>query len=360
MIPLFLIHDLEQGGYPVKLTAYDESGLFERLKSEWNNLLERSEANRVFSTWEWQSIWWLAYQPGSLWVIECRSDEGQLLGLAPWFIENHPVYGRVVRSIGCVEVTDYLDLIIDRRYVADVLDCIAGYVMEHRDQFDVIDLCNLPETSPGYTDFPTILSKHGFDVKVSVQEVCPIIQLPDTWEVYLEMLDKKQRHEIRRKIRRAEGAPEKIDWYIVDSSRNLDEEINRFLALMAASHTQKASFLEDAQNVNFFRSIVPVAYDKGWLQLSFLTIGGEAAAAYLNFDYGGNVLVYNSGLLPDQYGHLSPGIVLLAYNIQYAIETKHTVFDFLRGNEVYKYRMGATDTHVYMLRAQLVDAGVRA
>jgi CelD/BcsL family acetyltransferase involved in cellulose biosynthesis len=288
----------------------------------------------------------MAYEPGKLWVIECRSDEGELLGLAPWFIEDHAVYGRVVRSIGCVEVTDYLDLIVDRRYVEDVLECMARFVKAHHDQFDVIDLCNLPETSPGYTQFPVVLSRHGFDVKVSVQEVCPVIELPDTWEEYLEKLDKKQRHEIRRKLRRAESAPEKIGWYIVDSSHNLDDEINRFLQLMAASHTQKAGFLEDMQNVNFFKAIVPVAFQKGWLQLSFLTIGGTAAASYLNFDYGGNVLVYNSGLLPDQYGHLSPGIVLLAYNIQYAIELRRAVFDFLRGNEIYKYRMCAVDTRV--------------
>lgn len=344
----------------MKLSVYDDPALFERLKPEWNALLERSTANRVFSTWEWQSIWWAAYHPGKLWVVECRSDEGELLGLAPWFVENNAEFGRVVRSIGCVEVTDYLDLIVDSRYVSDVLECIASYVKAHSDGFDVIDLCNLPETSPGYGQFPDMLSKHGFDVKVSVQEVCPVIQLPETWDEYLEMLDKKQRHEVRRKIRRAEGAPEKIDWYIVDESRNLSEEADRFLALMAASHTQKAHFLEDTQNVDFFKSIVPVAYENGWLQLSFLTIGEQAAAAYLNFDYGDSVLVYNSGLLPDQYGHLSPGIVLLAYNIQYAIETKHKIFDFLRGNEIYKYRMGGQDTRVYMLRAQLVNAGVPA
>lgn len=340
----------------MKLTAYDEPRLFERLEPEWNELLERSTANRVFSTWEWQSLWWAAYCPGKLWVIECRSDDGQLLGLAPWFIEDHASYGRVVRSIGCVEVTDYLDLIVDRRYVADVLECIAAYVSEHRGQFDVIDLCNLPETSPGYTDFPAVLSKYGFEVKVTVQEVCPVIHLPDSWDAYLEMLDKKQRHEVRRKLRRVEGAPEVIDWYIVDATRDLHEEMERFLRLMAASHTQKAVFLGDAQNIAFFKSIVPVAFRNGWLQLSFLTIGGEAAAAYLNFDYGGKILVYNSGLLPDQYGHLSPGIVLLAYNIRYAIEAGRDLFDFLRGNEIYKYRMGGRDTQVYMLRAQSVGA----
>ncbi|MDL1883917.1 GNAT family N-acetyltransferase, partial [Anaerolineae bacterium CFX8] len=75
------------------------------------------------------------------------------------------------------------------------------------------------------------------------------------------------------------------------------------------------------------------------------------AATYLNFVYNRHVLVYNSGLLPGEYGHLSPGIVLLAYNIRHAIENNAVVFDFLRGNEVYKYRMGAQDTRVFMLRA---------
>jgi CelD/BcsL family acetyltransferase involved in cellulose biosynthesis len=122
---------------------------------------------------------------------------------------------------------------------------------------------------------------------------------------------------------------------------------------MAASHSQKAIFLQDQQNVAFFKNIVTMVYQNGWLQMSFLVIDDKQVAAYLNFDYQDQILVYNSGLLPGQYDNLSPGIVLLAYNIRHAIETKHAVFDFLRGNETYKYRMGANDTAVFMLRAQL-------
>ena len=269
-------------------------------------------------------------------------------------LENHSEQGRVVRSIGCVEVTDYLDLIIDRDHVDFVLNCFASFLAESRSEFDVIDLCNLPESSPIYNRFPGVLSAFQFDVKVSEQEVCPVIVLPATWDEYLDSLDKKQRHEIRRKIRRAEGAVEDVAWYFVNSSHDLNEETERFLSLMALSHSQKAVFLQDIQNVDFFRKMVPIIFRNGWLQMSFMTIGGQASAAYLNFVYGNQVLVYNSGLMPDQYGHLSPGIVLLAYNIQYAIEAGFSVFDFLRGNEVYKYRMGAVDTKVYMLRARSV------
>ncbi|NWG15126.1 MAG: GNAT family N-acetyltransferase [Chloroflexi bacterium] len=333
----------------MQITVYEQKTVFEALRPEWNNLLRRSTSDRLFSTWEWQSTWWDAYQPGSLWVIACRDDDGRLIGLAPWFIEQNPIHGRVVRSIGCVEVTDYLDIIIDRDYVEPVLESLAGYAGNCRGMFDVIDLCNLPEDSPGYLYFPDILRRNGFTVTVTQQEVCPVIALPEDWETYLDSLEKKQRHEIRRKLRRAEAG--EVGWYMVGASHQLDEEIERFLTLMAASHQEKADFLQDPQNQDFFRRIVPVTFQNGWLQLSFLTINGQAAATYLNFIYNRHVLVYNSGLLPGEYGHLSPGIVLLAHLIRHAIENKCTVFDFLRGNEVYKYRMGGQDTRVFMLRA---------
>jgi len=61
------------------------------------------------------------------------------------------------------------------------------------------------------------------------------------------------------------------------------------------------------------------------------------------------MMVYNSGLDPLNFQALSPGIVLMGWLIQRAIESKHAVFDFLRGNEDYKYRLGGQDTHVYQL-----------
>ena len=340
----------------MKLTVYTQDNLFQDLRNEWNELLERSSANRIFSTWEWQSIWWQSYHPGKLWVITCRDDAERLIGIAPWFVEQHPQYGRVVRSIGCVEVTDYLDLIVDREHTAPVFAALAAFAAQHSSEFDVIDLCNLPQESLGYQQFPDALRQQGFTVTIKEQEVCPIIQLPADWETYLEMLDKKQRHEVRRKLRRAEGSEERVDWYIVGTEHDLPSEVDRFLHLMAASQIDKATFLQDPQNMDFFRKVVPVVYERNWLQLSFLTINGEPTATYMNFTYQNAVLVYNSGLRVDAHSNLSPGIVLLAHNIRYAIENNFRAFDFLRGNEIYKYRMGGQDTHIYMLRAQLSNA----
>jgi CelD/BcsL family acetyltransferase involved in cellulose biosynthesis len=339
----------------LELTAYNQFSLFNDLQPEWNDLLSRSASNRIFSTWEWQSTWWQAYEPGSLWVIACRDSDGKLIGLAPWFIENHAEKGRIICSIGCREVTDYLDIIADQAHTEEVLNSLTAYLREHPDQFDHIELCNIPEDSISYQNFPKILEQNGFTIRLTHEDVCPIIRFTGNWEDFLTSLDKKDRHELRRKIRRAEGVGNDMQWYIVGAENDLETEMERFLEMMAASSPDKTRFLSDPNNVRFFKSVSAIMHSKGWLQLIFLTFNGKHAAVYLNFDYNKQILVYNSGILETEFGHLSPGIVLLALDIKHAIETGHTVFDFLQGNEVYKYRMGGVDTHVYNLEADLSE-----
>jgi CelD/BcsL family acetyltransferase involved in cellulose biosynthesis len=334
----------------MKFALYEQAHVFEELEPEWNELLSRSVTDTIFLTHEWQSTWWRSYQAGDLFVVACRDEDGRLVAIAPWFI-HHLDGERVLRTIGCVDVTDYVDLIVDKNYTAPVQSMLSALLAQHHLKYDRINLCNIPEASPNYMHFPDALRRCGFDADVVLQEVCPVIHLPETWEAYLESLDKKQRHEIRRKLRRAENEAD-LEYYVVTPEHNLAEEMERFIYLMKSSQPSKAEFMSNPKNEHFFRALTEITFARGWLRMSFLKVNGKAVAAYFDFDYGGNILVYNSGLLPDEYSHLSTGIVLLAYNIKSAIETGHKLFDFLRGNETYKYRMGGIDTRVYKLMAR--------
>lgn len=331
----------------MRTELYTTAEAFETLKPAWNALLARSTSDVIFLTWEWQSTWWLTYEAGQLWIAAVYDMDDRLVGIGPWFIHNRDGE-RVVRTIGCVDVTDYVDIIVDRDCVEPVQLALAELMLEHRKAFDRINLCNIPEASPTYTRFPDLLRQLDFDADMVLQEVCPIIHLPDDWEDYLAMLDKKQRHELRRKIRKAESEAD-IKWTVLEAEADFEPSVDAFLVLMAASQPAKAEFLAESRNLAFFRRILRLTFDKGWLRLSFLYVNGTPVAAYCDFDYNQHILVYNSGLNLNEYAHLSTGIVLLCYNIRHAIETKRNVFDFLRGNETYKYRMGAVDTRVYKL-----------
>ncbi len=332
----------------MKLDIWTTDDVFDALANRWNAIVQRSHSNLIFLTIEWQQTWWEAYHPGDLYVVVGYTDGGEVVGIAPWFI--HDCSGRsTIHTIGCVDVTDYLDVIVEPEHAQAFLVALADHLAGPDARCRALQLCNIPAGSPLLEQWPSLLEARGFTTAVYLQEVCPVIHLPDTWDAYLGLLDKKQRHELRRKMRRA---GEQVAWYIAGPQHDLQTEMETFLRLMAASTPEKSGFLADPHNAAFFRAIIPRLYAAGWLQLAFLTIDGRPAASYLNFDYNNRVLVYNSGQDAEQYGAYSAGIVLLAYLIRHAIDSRREVFDFLRGDESYKYQMGGQDTQVFQLRAQ--------
>ena len=336
-------------GVVLKITRFESDDVFDALATEWDALLVDSAADQIFLRHAWLSTWWAAYRPGEIWTLAVRDEAGTLQGLAPWFIHTEGDGNRLIRPVGCVDVTDYLEVIARRGHEDAVFGAIADYLAEHAGEFNEIRLCNVPQESPFLAQMPALLEAHGFSVATRVEDVCPVVPLPGEFTAYLGQLDKKDRHELRRKLRRAGTT---VDWYIVGSEHDLDDEITRFMELMAASNPEKAAFLENEQHRTFFRTVVPKIAAGGWLQLAFLTVGEEAAASYINFVYNGRVMVYNSGHDPANHASFSPGIVLLARLIEHAIEAGHEVFDFLRGDETYKFQMGGQETSVFRMTIQ--------
>jgi hypothetical protein len=173
----------------VELIHYESTALFSELAEEWDDLLADSAADRIFLTHEWQRSWWGAYHPGEIWALAVRDDAGRLQGLAPWFRRTEADGRRIVRTIGCVDVTDYLDIIARRGQERAVFEALASHVTRNGNQFDVIKLCNIPEESPALDLAPDVFRNHGFAVDVRLQEVCPVVLLPERWEDCVASLD---------------------------------------------------------------------------------------------------------------------------------------------------------------------------
>jgi len=106
----------------------------------------------------------------------------------------------------------------------------------------------------------------------------------------------------------------------------------------------KARFLTPEMRA-FMHSVICWAHQEGILHLAFLEINGKKAAAYLAFDYLNRLWVYNSGI-NREFNEFSPGWVLLGYQLKWANENKREAFDFMRGDEEYKYRFGGVDRYL--------------
>lgn len=328
----------------MQLTVYRNEEGFAALRPTWNDLLRRSAFDTIFLTWEWQTTWWNLLGRGDLWLLAWHDPDGALVGLAPLFLSDDG--GRRTFSlVGCREVSDYLDFVIARGREAEVYDAFLTWLAgPDAPLWDVLDLCNLPETSQTHRRLVEMARARGYQAEAMLEDVCPIIPLPSSWDDYLASLDRHQRHEIRRKIRRLEQETTPR-WYIVGPSHDLQAEMDAFIALHQRSRREKGEFMDEAMQ-RFFRSMARTMRDAGWLFLAFMEVNGVKAASMLCFDYNDSILVYNSGYDPEAYSSLSPGIVLLARCIEYAIQQGRRVFDFLQGNESYKYRFGGKDFRV--------------
>jgi CelD/BcsL family acetyltransferase involved in cellulose biosynthesis len=318
------------------------------LVSDWNILLAESVTDVPFLRHEYLSAWW-ATRGGGEWpeselAVVTAHQDGRLAGIAPLFASRNQDGGPALLLLGSIEISDYLDIITRPAdlsiFLTGLLDFIARPGLT---DWQMLDWHNLPESSPTHPILQAEAKKRGWTSSLERTYHVPSIPLPGDFEIYLGGIDKKQRHEIRRKMRRSEESGHAVRWYIVEDGSSLDAEVEAFLELMKED-PGKAAFLTPPMRRHMHLAC-QAAFEHGWLQLAFLEADGQKAAGYLNFDYRNRIWVYNSGL-DRRFMDISAGWVLLGDLLQWANEKKRSEFDFLRGDEDYKYRFGGVDKYL--------------
>jgi len=189
----------------------------------------------------------------------------------------------------------------------------------------------------------------GWTLDLEREDACPVVSLPvgSTMDGFLATLDGKVRHEIRRKVRRAEAAG------AVELAESVDPlaDLEAFIELHQRRWGDEGLFpptIGGLQSRVFVRRLFELFRPDGAVRLSFLSVGGRRIAAGLTFETPDVVLYYNAGIDPDAR-ELSPGVVLVERLIRRALERGQRRFDFLRGDEGYKYEWGGTDEPIQRL-----------
>jgi CelD/BcsL family acetyltransferase involved in cellulose biosynthesis len=314
-------------------------------KEEWNGLLDKSITHVPFLRYEYLNVWWQT-RGGGEWPLDAQlaiitAREGErLVGVAPLFAATWDGKPSLL-LLGSIEISDYLDLIV----AAENVDAFALELLRFLKDganglpaWERLDLYNVLETSPSLPALRSAAEAAGADYHHEPFRPSLTITLPGNWDTYLASIDKKQRHEIRRKMRRAYSGEKPVHWFIAKDPDAIDGQIEDFLHLMELD-PDKASFLTPPMRENFRRT-VRCAFDEDCLLLAFLEVDGHKAAAYLSFDYLDQLWVYNSGM-DFHYTEYSPGWVLLGELLKWANENSRKAFDFMRGDEDYKFRFGA-------------------
>lgn len=309
------------------------------LREAWPELHSASVYPSVFTSYEWQASWWQYFGAGAeLRVLALRKGK-QLQALAPLMKRDDTYY-----FVGGRAVSDYLDLIARPDAVGDCVDAVCEHLQAQ--PWSQVHLRGFRADSPFLPLLVRKASSLGWSAEVSLDEVSPIATLPATWDQYLAGLDKKERHELRRKLRRLDSHAPWV-WYSVPPEETTAQRVGEFLALMRLSRDAKAAFLNPTMEEFFAVTLCRLAA-AGLARLYFLDLNGRHAAAATCLSEGDSLLLYNSGYDP-AYAELSTGIILKAMCVQDAIRLGCATFDFLRGRESYKHRLGGLDRPVHAL-----------
>ena len=315
---------------------WDAPGLGE---AGWNRLVERCRAPVPFATWQFQTAWYRAFGTGPLHLFAAQDGEGEWVGLLPLYEFPSPD-GPVIRLVGGTDVADYLDLIAVAGREEEVWKALLPALAEL--PWREADLRPLPAESPTSALLSTLAASAGLTSRTAVEDRCPVIPLAATWEAYLAGLSGKDRHELRRKIRRAEAGQPRVE--VARTPAAMAALMDGFVALHRRSKVGKARFMDEPMEA-FFRAMGRDLAAAGLAALWMLWLEERPAAALLCLEQGGAVNLYNSGFDPEARA-MSPGVVLIARTIEDAIARGFRRYDFLRGEEPYKYGFGAAATDV--------------
>ena len=347
----------------------------------WDALAARSPWATPFSAWAFHRAWWDAYGTNTheetLVLVPAESPPGaQPVAIIPlmhrherepsdWQTHTRlrgdphlaatpvPPSAKAV-FFGASDHADYATLLAAPGDLPAVAAALAAYLAgPDCGDWDVVDLrrlrCGDPAADALAEAFGAREMAEGWTLNVEREDVCPVATLPvgGTIDDFLATLGKKERHEIRRKVRRAEAVGE----IRLDDAPEPLAELDAFIDLHQRRWGADGLFpatLGGDQSRVMFRRLFELFGAAGPLRLTFLSVGGRRIAAGVHFQTPDGILYYNAGVDPDARD-LSPGVVMVHAYVARALEAGLPRMDFLRGDESYKYEWGSVDEPIQRL-----------
>jgi len=273
---------------------------FERLTSYWTDSSHRLKWGSVFVLPSWLEVWWREFQPGTELHLAAIRQKSDIIGIAPLQVK-----GKEASFVGSADVCDYLDFVIVPGRENDFFNALLDDLRQQG--INLLDLRPLRPDSTVVTHLVGLAKNRGFEVLCQEENVTLELDLPPTWEDYLDALDKKQRHEVRRKLRRLWEAGN-VDYRCLEVSP----------------------------------SVAAAMAEIKLLRFGILQVDALAAAMIMGFDYNNSMYLYNSAYDP-QYNSLNVGLLSKVLCIKESIKRGMKKWDFLKGAERYKYQLGGNE-----------------
>ncbi len=317
-----------------------EAAALTEIRSEWRHLHAASGAD-LFLSWDWLMPWW-QHLGGDreLFVMLARDDEGQLRGLLALSLETTRMGFRCIRRLrflGDDQVgSDYLDALIEPGWNRAAIRAFGAALLDRRNDWDLLELRDMDQQSNTPHELLDALGD-GFDMRSDAGLVCPVQEFQTGTDVndFLSHTSRFQNYTRRRKwLERQPG----FHIEVCRDERELQPALDNFFRLhrMRWREDGGSSGISGARVEAFHRDAMTRLMATGQLRLYTLWVDGLAVASVYALIQGGTFYYYQAGMDP-AWRSRSPGLVLIGETFVDAIRSGLTRYDFLRGEEAYKF-----------------------
>jgi CelD/BcsL family acetyltransferase involved in cellulose biosynthesis len=295
-----------------------------RFLPEWSEFTRRHLDVSPFQMPEWLTTWWSHFGSGELRTIVFR-DYGKVIGVLPCF--KHEWNGRHQLTLVGSGITDYLDPIAEPSLTAEMIDALWAQLKRWND-WDVCDWQDLSRDTP--------LQVLG-DVAPETPGTAIAIEHP--FHEYLASRPKNLRRNLRRYREKAEAiAP--VSFHVTDTA---DPDLLNSLVHLHRVRWQKegeAGMIAANRSEAFLREVAGLLASSGLLRIFTVRFGERIAAILLALRNQTTIYSYLSAFDPE-WESFGFGRELLAQALRHTHENGYRRWDFLRGEEPYKFSWGA-------------------
>lgn len=310
--------------------------------SDWTRLTQ----GHPLHSQAWLRSWWeeMGNQHGQLAIARVR-DANQVVGFAPFFVE-HTWKGTTLRFLGSGSTcTDYLDIFCRPSDASRVAQALTHWLdsADFRRVFGSIDLIELEghhANASGVTAWQDVLAQRGWTEEISPLESCWVVEFPSTWDEYVFRLSHRGRRRARNAIKNLKSGA--MTCHVWDQHDDVVAHWQTFVSLHQKRRYQKGEpgCFAEGPFEQFLRRAVFRLAELGQASLVELCCEEHTIAAALQMHGQNTRFLYQTGMDTD-YIKLEPGHVMNAILLNQAQSQGANCFDFLRGNEPYKARLGA-------------------
>ena len=328
---------------------------FERLEQDWNAVYDADPDAQLFLSFKWLTDW-LQWISGPWLILAARASDAPD---APYV-----AFLPLRTSIKASEVPFQNELNMAGNFAADYTGILCRPDFEHHAipafarrlkqmSWARLNLENIRMSEARYRLLMAHFPKATFKIspinrigKVDGIDntLCPFAALPADWNAYLDGLSANTRQKIRRLLKQVESSDEYR--ITVATSQTIERDLDTLLRFWEIKWTPRKGNLVPSL-IRSNRAMLIRSFKSDLLYLPTLWKGDQplAALATLIDQRKRSFLFYMTGR-DETFDGPPPGVILHAHSIRYAIENGFTEYDFLRGNESYKYSFGVKERRI--------------